>query len=178
MYVSDIVVASDTFARPNDTTTYAAGDAVSDSTSTPTPLTFAGVAHRQGRGGILQAVHVILGAYTAAGSPGSLSGHLMLFSEAPAAAGFDDNAATAITDAELENVVAVVAFDLDNGSPGTASAGDSGSQMVTVGNLGIPFRCAADDTDLYGVLVASNAYVPVAQQDITVKIVVERETRV
>lgn len=175
MTVMDIYRVSDSFIRPNNTTAYAANDGVSDDATTPSPLTFSECSVREGRGGYIQAAKIITSAYTAAGDPGSLAGEVWLFDTAPTPAGYNDNAATAITDAELLNLVGVIEFDLDNGYPGTPTAGTGGNLVLHIDDLQLPFKCAIDDTDLYGIIIARNAYVPIAVEVFTVELFIDRE---
>ena len=145
------------FTRPNDTTTYAAGDVMADSTSAATILTFDSAAAYVGGSGIIQAVTGIDGAYQALG----LAADLFLFDTAPASYG-NDNAAFTPTDAELLRAIGVATFSATGWSGGDLTSGATGNAIQSV-IVSLPFKCKVDRSKLYGILVARNAYVPIAQ---------------
>ena len=151
-----------TFTRPNDTTTYAIGDVISDSTSASTVLTFSNAVPQSGGSSILQQVTMVVGEYQTT----KLSADLFLFDTAPASYGVD-NAAFTPTDAELLRAVAVVTLDGTATSPlqihgGDLTAGATGNCIIEASDLGIPVTALNTDNAIYGVLVARNAYVPAA----------------
>lgn len=168
-------LSSDSFARLNNATAYAAGDAISDNATSGTPLEFQNVGHLAGRGGVIETLAITTDFATAAGDPGGLAGELWLFSTAPAGTNFEDNAAAAISYLEALNVVAIIPFDFDtDGHNGTAAG--AGSAVAFLRDLSLPYKCSNSDTSLYGVLIARNAYVPNNEQNITVQLGVQRET--
>ncbi len=134
--------------RPGDTATYAAGDTISEATSSSTVWTFSKVVRKAGGSGTIGQVVI-----DDSSSPAlKLQAELWLFDTAPTAD--QDNAAFTPTDAEMQTVVAVIPI---NGSHvGTAS----GNTLLTSGAVAAPFRCASNVQDLFGVLVARNAYIP------------------
>src|SRR5207245_2234219 len=91
-----------TMTRPADTTAYAAGDQVSNSTSAPTILTFAGAARVSGGTGVI--THVWITDSVAAATLPDLE--LWLFDTT--ATPNNDNAAFAPSDATSNTIVAVV----------------------------------------------------------------------
>lgn len=170
----DIYVTSASYTRPADTAAYTANDAISNSTTTPSVLTFSNAAGKEGRGGVLEAVRIKTSAYTASGTPGALAGELWLFHTAPTA--LEDNAAVDLSDAEVGNAIGWVAFDFDtDGAPGTATAGAGGNMLAYVDTIELPYKCAAGSVDLYGVLIARNDYVPVSAEVFTIDLIVNRE---
>lgn len=173
--MGDIKRISDSFIRPNNTTAYAANDGVSSDATTPAPLEWEYAAAKPGRGGYIQAAKIILSAYTAPGSPGALAGNLLIFDTAPAPAGYNDNATVAITDAELANLVGVITFDMDNGQAGTPTAGTGGNLVLHIDDINMPYQCAAGDQSLYGVIVATGVYTPIAVEVFTVELTVDRQ---
>lgn len=145
-----------TFTRPNDTTTYTAGDVMA-ATGTSSPMTFL---CGKGNGG----AGYILGANLIDGANQSLKldADLFLFSEAPATYG-NDNAVFTPTDAELLECVGVIHFASGDFKSGDATAGAGGNAYcLSDMDRPVPFVCETDDNALYGVLVARNAYIPIA----------------
>lgn len=135
----------ETFTRPGDTTTYAPGDVVG--TSPGAEIVFDGVAVA-GRGGII--TDAVMSMSTAASL--KLEAELWLFHTAPTDVA--DNSAFNPSDAEADDVIAVIPFSSSYGAVG-------GSNYVYhVKNLNIGFHPAGSGTDIYGVLVARNAYIP------------------
>lgn len=155
----------DSFTRPANVTAYAAGDAISDDTTTPTALTFTGPARLPEYGGAIRAVTV----HKSDQDLTNADFDLLLFDTSPAVAGFDDNAALAITDAEFANCVGRVAF-----------TGSSDGVSVVTGdlyvkqNLYIPFVVGTTNA-LYGVLVARAAYTPASGEVFTVTLHIDQD---
>lgn len=171
------------FTRPADTTAYAAGDAMSNSTSAPDALTFADVARFLGGGGeILGAL--LLDSANQATKP---SCELWLFCGSAAPVPDNDNAVFTPTDAELANLVGVIVFD--GVTAGWAYVGDAtvgaGGNVVIPGRIGpsgagahrvgLPFVCNAASDDLFGLVVARNAYTPVSGEVFTFTLVGKRQ---
>lgn len=140
------------YTRPADTTAYAAGDVVANSTSAATILTFSNMARALGLGGVIQNAALIMS--TAAAT--KLSAELFLFDTAPTMQ--NDNAAFAPSDSELDKCLGVIVFDGTSTSNGARTTGN-GCAIVT-GAISLSYQCAATAKDLYGVLVARNAYTP------------------
>lgn len=145
------VLVEQSFTRPSDTTAYANGDTICNSTSAPAIMTFAGAAKTPGLGGILQSAMLI----TSAAQATALDADLLLFESSVAMS--NDNAAFSPSDSDAEKIIAVVPF--------RSAAGGSklGANMVfDAGALGRSFKCAGGSSSLFGVLVARNAYTPVS----------------
>lgn len=146
-----------TFTRPNDTTTYAAGEVMA-ATGTSSPMTFNACARGKGGGGYVIGANLIDGANQTL----KLDADLFLFSEAPATYG-NDNAAFTPTDAELLECVGVIHFAAGDFKSGDGTSGANGNAYCQSDmDRPVPFVCENDDNALYGVLVARNAYVPIA----------------
>lgn len=143
--------------RPADEAPYAPGDVICNSTSTPQPLAFAGASldPRVGCGLIAYASLACT-----ANQATRLDAELWLFTVAPAMDA--DNAPFTPTTAELSDLVAIVTLASAWAAVGNAQTGADGNVVITAPLLSIPFACAPGDSSLYGVLVARNAYVPVA----------------
>jgi hypothetical protein len=148
------------FTRPADTTAYTAGDAVSDSTSAPSVITFKSVT-REGFCTIQQAILL-----DSAAQATKIDAELWLFDTAPTAV--NDNAAITFTDAELANLVGVIDFAVANVKTGLATAGAGGNAVNVKTGLNIPVRLPKLVNDLYGVLVVRNAYTPVSAEVFTI----------
>lgn len=166
---SQQVEVSDSFTRPADTTAYTAGDAISNATGTThTYLTFSDCAAAVGGGGT-----VISGVLASSANQGTkLDAELWLFHTAPTA--MEDNAAFDPTDAEMLTVVGIIEFGTSDWYVGNAGAGATGN-AVALGSTGVfPFVCQSTSKDLYGLLVARNAYTPVSGEVLTVTLQVQQ----
>lgn len=162
---------SDTFTRPNDTTTYAAGDVVNNSTTTPEGLVFTNiVGGTNGKGKIAQATLT-----SSANQSTKGDFELWLFNTAPEVD--NDNAAFTPTDAELANLVTIIGFTGSTAIVGGAGSGAAGNLVY----FGVPKNGQKDaiiftktgSRVLYGVLVARNAYVPIAEEVFTITLSAE-----
>lgn len=138
-----------TFTRPADTTAYADGDTLCDSTSAPTIMTFAGIARAAGLGAVLQSATLIKSTVQTT----ELNADLLLFDTSITMS--NDNAAFSPSDADAEKAIAIIQFRASsNGSKlGLNTIFDAGAISRSV-------KCASGSTSLYGVLVARNAYTP------------------
>lgn len=143
---------SASFTRPNDTVQYAALDVVSNSTSAPAVITFTGMARTAGASGrILSARHIKNNTTTAA-----TSFRLWLYRTPPTP--INDNAQFPLLWANRTNRLGFI--DFSHTTQGTGS--DSSSSLVTF--AGFDYICDAALTDLYGILTATAAYQPAAQE--------------
>ena len=149
-----------TFTRPADTTQYTAGDAVSDNATTPTAATFllSGLSTQTGSGGIIRSVSL----YKSDQDLTTASFQVNFFDTQPAAAGWEDNAPIAITDAEWQRSIGMV--QLLTGTHGfTAVTGD----IYTRSGLDLPYQYVTGDSPIYVVLTAAAAYTPASGEAIT-----------
>lgn len=151
-----------TLTRTADTTTYAAGDVISTATTGTSPLTFKACAKNSRGGGLLQQLTIVSSQAAAT----KLAADLFLFDVAPAAANYgDDNEAFAPTDAQMTACVGHITIAATDWVAGGANA------IVQKRGLAMPFKCSnsgGGGTDLYGVLVARNAYVPISAEVFTI----------
>ena len=141
-----LVPVQTTITRPADTAVYAAGDAISDSTSAPTSggFTFTNAARKSGGAGIIKAA-----IFTTDNDPATrLSAELHLFDRA--VTNINDNTAYAVTDAEIKTGMGVIPFSMFD-------AGNNG--MAHVVGLEIPFVCNGS-ANLRFLYRARNAYTP------------------
>lgn len=154
---SPITVSTAGFTRPADTTTYAAGDVVCNSTSAPVVITFANAVRSNAAGGVLNSVYMVDNANQTL--PGVFE--LWLFHTTVTAT--NDNTAWNISDANMLNTIGVV--PLSASYAGNTGAGTAGNRVFMAPSLGIPFKAASGATSLYGVLIARNAYIPVDSEN-------------
>ncbi len=153
--------AQDSVTRPSDTTAYAAGDAMSDNATTATAagafaLDFEGL-HQGGLTLLDFTLHKSDQDQTNADI------FLLIFDALPAFAGWEDNAASAITDAEMLNCKGVVKFDADDWC--NCGTGDIQTVSKTIGVV-----CAASSTTLYGIMIAGAAYPPASGEVFTLTV--------
>ena len=141
---------STSFTRPNDGNIYAVSDAVSNSTSAPVALTFASVVRSAGNSGrILTARHIKSSTTTA-----SASFRLWLYRTAPTPV--NDNAQFPLLWANRTNRFGFI--DFNHTTAGTGS--DSSSSMVSF--VGLDFITDSSLVDIYGLVMANQAYTPSA----------------
>lgn len=154
------VTARDYITRPNDTTAYAAGDAMSDNTTTPTAAGYFTFAFGGGTGQTTQLTDFYI--HKSAQGSTNAAFALLLFTSLPALAGFEDNAALALTDTEMrDDCVGVVAIPAAGWNNVTTGDAQNVSQTITVTGTG-------EGVTLYGVLTAQGAYTPGANEVYTV----------
>lgn len=152
-----------TFNRPADANDYAANDAVCNSTSAPTPITFTGAARIIGGSGYVTELEVIH-------EKVSLTPRfrLHLFNALPT--GFNDNAALALTYA-VTSAASYLGYIDTPAATSNAGTDYSIGQNITDRK---PFKCAAD-ANLYGLLQTLDIIVaPGNAKGVTVKILVEQ----
>lgn len=140
--------------RPADSTQYAAGDAISDSTSSPTSggFTLTGVARKSGGSAMITDVIVT----TSADAATRLSGEVFFYNQA--ATNVNDNSAYAVSDPEIKTLEGVVPFSLfDSGNNGAAHISGLNMIVTCVGSADLRFH-----------LRARNAYTPTSAEVITV----------
>lgn len=154
--VTKVVTVSKT--RPADTTTYAAGDVLNESTSAGTVWTFSNMARGPGLGGMIQ--HALL--IDSAASSLKLDSELWLFDTAPATQ--NDNVAWAPSDAEMEACLGRI--DFATGSFKTAGANGA----IQASNISLPFQCTSAVQAIYGILVVRNAFVPISAEKFVIRL--------
>lgn len=152
------------YTRPNDTTAYAAGDVVCDSTSSPTILTFTNVVKDRQGAAIIQSACLVSSASVAT----KPDFELWLFDTAITMD--NDNAVFTPTDAEMLTCVGVIAFPQSSFKVGDATVGAGGNSICSIQNIGLAVTTTTSVQNLFGVLVVRNAYVPVAQEVFTIRL--------
>jgi hypothetical protein len=155
-------ITASAFTRPNDTTAYASGDLVANSTTagSVTPMTFP---VKQGR------MFKILKAELtrSAASVTNAAFRLHLYRDSPTVAN-GDNGAWSSTASGYEGFIDIAA-------PGAAFSATAVQHGIYVNNaLHAPMVAFLDtDRKLYGLLEARGAYTPTAQETFTVALVGE-----
>jgi hypothetical protein len=147
------VTVSTDVTRPADTAVYAVNDALSDSTSAPTAggFTFTSAARQSGGSGIITDAVIT----TAADAATLLQGEIWLFNAA--VTNINDNAAFAVSDAEIKTCLGKIAFTLED-------AGNNGFYHAT--NLNIGFTCVGT-ANLRFLVRVKNVYTPVSAEVFT-----------
>jgi len=142
--------ASDTFTRPNNTTAYASGDVLGDSTSTSSALEFTNIAGAGGGDVLITSASLEID--VSAIPSGMTSFRLYLYSVTPPSA-LADNAAWDLPAGDRASFLGYV----DLGSPV-----DLGSTLYVEVN-GVNKQVTAASTSLFGYLVTTTGYTPTAQ---------------
>jgi hypothetical protein len=153
---------SGSFTRPADTTAYAAGDNMADSTSAPTVNTITGCVRIPGGSGIILGASLIDSANQA--TPGQFEAWVFDTAWTPD----NDNAVFTPTDAECATLVAIV--PLTTSYVGDATAGAGGNRIYMSDPVNRGFVCAGGSTSLYWALVVRNAYTPVSAEVFTLRL--------
>lgn len=159
----DFVTVQTTITRPADTTAYAANDALANSTSAPTTggFTLSSVARASGGSGII--IDAVLTMSTAPAT--ALIGEIWLFNEAVTA--INDNAAWAISDADVLKLVGIIPFT-------TIKSG--GNNLVAhVPNLNYGFTCVGS-ANLRFLVKVLNAYTPASAEVLSLMVKISRMT--
>ncbi len=160
------IIVNGSVTRPADATAYAAGDAVTDSTSAPTVVTFTNCAPANGGSG------VIIGATMIDSANKATKGIFDLFLFDTTFTPDNDNAAISPTDAEMETLIGVIPFDTSVIGDPTADA--AGNAVYQAPLLNLPFVCGGASRNLFGQLVARNAYTPVSGEKFTVRLTIQQ----
>lgn len=139
--------------RPADTTAYAAGDAISNSTTAPTTggFTFTGAARKSGGSGLITDLCVM----TSNDPATRLSGEIYIFNQS--VTNINDNVAFGVSDTEIKTCVAVIPFSFFD-------AGNNGFAQMS--GLNILFTCSGS-ADLRFLIRARNAYTPASAEVLT-----------
>ena len=147
---------STNFTRPSDTTTYAVGDAITNSTSAPVvfELDLSTIGAVAG-----QAVEIRKLAVVSSASPAlKLLANVFLSSTTFTAT--NDNSALSIDDTTMELGGSWFNCDIQNST--------SLNSRVAYSGVPQPLVLAAANTKLYGTMQAANAYVPASAEKLTV----------
>jgi hypothetical protein len=153
-----------TVTRPTpDATLYTAGDALTDSASAPTVITFANCGRYVGGTGFIIGALLV----DSANQTTKLSCELWVFESSPTPD--NDNAVFTPTDAECATLVGIIPFNTSY--VGDATAGAGGNIVFPAAGISpLPFVCAAASTNLFGLVVVRNGYTPVAAEVLTFKL--------
>ncbi len=144
---------SASFTRPNDTTAYAIGDVVSNSTSSTTLMTFSGAGRLNAGSGYITKAKLVT---SQAANVASFRLWLWNANNPTVAA---DNAAYAFTYADNSKWIGYLDF------PGMATSVGSGTGAFTqMIDTRLSYICAAASTSLFGFLETRTAFTPAAQQ--------------
>jgi hypothetical protein len=155
--------SSASFARPADTTAYAALDAISDSLSTPTVLTFPGMGRIAGGSGYIVKARLLTDQKT-----NTARFRLHLFHTAPTPV--DDNAPQTLLWTNRDKRVGYIDFDACfTEDPTNSTAAESLNTAVR-----LPFVCANGSQALYGLLEARDAFTPASGQQFYIELTVEQ----
>lgn len=141
--------------RPADTTAYAANDALSDSTSAPTSggFTFTNAARKSGGSGVITDLLVM-----SSNAAGAQQGEIWIFDQA--VTNINDNAAYAISDAEVKTVVAKIPY---------TTVADTNNALAHVQGLSIGYTCVGS-ANLRFLVKIKAAYTPASAEVTTVRI--------
>jgi hypothetical protein len=147
-----VLTCTTTITRPSDTSAYTAGDALSNSTSSPTAGggTFTSAVGASGKSAIL--TDVVIVSSNAPATP--LQGELWIFDTAPTA--INDNAAFTVSDAEMLTCVAQVPFALSTIGANSSAHVQCGIGVLAVGSANLRF-----------LIRVVNAYTPASAETIT-----------
>ena len=157
-----LVVATATFARPADTTAYAANDAVSN--GDPSVLmTFAGLARVAGGSGYITKARIVTDQ-----SANTAAFRLWLYTISnPSVAA--DNAAFTLSWANRANRIGYIDF------PALATEGTgSDSASALADTIRLAFQCAAGSQALYALLETKSAFTPANAQNFYVELTAEQ----
>jgi hypothetical protein len=155
------IIKSSTLTRPSDTTAYAAGDAITNSTSAPTSTSMVNCADGDGAGIIVSATLI-----DSANVATAAALEVWIFN---AAITLDnDNAAFTPTDAELATLQCIIPMNVSY--VGDATSGAGGNRMYIGEQINKSFLCTDTARTLYWALVVRNAYVPVSAEAFTLNL--------
>lgn len=157
---------ADVLTRPSNTTTYAAGQVVADSTTAATLRKFL-ITKSGGGFSTIQASVLVVGANQTL-KPDL---QLWLFDTAPAVQ--NDAAAFAPSLAEMKTLLGVISFPVGSFVVANAASGASGSVMCNPQGLLIPVSIPKDGIAAFGVFVVRNAYIPTSGEVWQTRLIVQ-----
>lgn len=144
------------FTRPDDTTAYAAKDVISNSTSSPYVITFAGMGRVTGGSGTIVKARLMTSQKTCTAQL-----RLHLFHTAPTA--INDNSPYLMLYSNAANRVGMIDFPACATEDPTNSTAAGSMRPSSDGSYGPPnlwYKCAVADTALYGVLETLSVFTP------------------
>lgn len=146
--------------RPADTTAYAAGDAVADSTSAPTALAFLAAARESGGGGYVTRARIVTDQKTNVAAY-----RLWLFSASPTVV--NDNAVFPLLYTEKATRLGYI----DIGPLATEDTTSTCAQAINA-DIRLAYTCAA--TTLFGLLETKTAFTPASGQKVYVELLLDQ----
>jgi hypothetical protein len=159
-----LVVVSAEFTRPADTTAYAIGDVVGNSTSAATPLAISGCARVNGGSG-----YIVRAALIADQKSITPSIRVHVFNSAPTQS--NDNAAHRALYADVSKRVGE--FVLGPLVTPSDTANSTLSRAVDM-NLRVPFVCGGSTTTLYFILETLTAFTPANAGKFTLQLAIDQ----
>lgn len=163
-----------TITRPANTTEYSAGDAISNADDAG--LVFGelnapnqvGDQKKAGRPGWFSGSINALHLHSSANQSTKLFGTLFLFYADIGSTA--DNAEFAPTDAQMLNLAAIIDIPASAWVAGNSAAGAGGNAVAQITNINLPYRTSGGG-QLFGRLIARNAYAPVSGEVFTCDLV-------
>jgi hypothetical protein len=159
---STLVISAVTLTRPADTTAYAAKDAVSNSTSSPSVLTFSSVGRVNAGTGYITGARL-----TTDQSTNVAQYRLHLYAIAPTA--INDNAAQTLLWADRTKRVGYI----DIGPIVTEGSGSDAASGLNI-DIRLPYKCDTSDTNLYGLLETLTAFTPASAQNFYISLSIDQ----
>lgn len=159
LVIGSAVTCSVDIVRPADTTAYAANDALSDSTSSPTSggFTLTGAGRISNGSGIITDISII-----SSGDPATnLQGEIWIFDSA--VTNVADNAAFALSDADVKLYVTHQPFTL-----ASTTAGSGTNSVASLVGLNVGFSCVGS-ANLRFLIKVKAAYTPISAEVFTVR---------
>lgn len=162
---SDTVECVVVLTRPADTTAYAAGDNVSNSTTVPVALAFTNFANRNGGVGTIMSATI-----ESTRATNSVLLDLLLFNGAAAPTATNDNAALNPSDADADDCAGIINFPTAN-----QIAMSSNKVWVATAPVGLQIKCDAATSTVWGLIRMGAAYTPDSAEVFTVTLAVARD---
>ena len=158
-------VRTATVTRPANTTTYAAGDVVGSSTAADNTLVLTSVnLNGNGFSTIQKAILHSSASVSTKPDIDLLLFHTTFTTQA-------DNAAFAPSDTEMGYLVGVINFATGGWTIGNATSGAGGNAACVVKDIQLPVTTASGSNgNLFGIMVARNAYAPVSGEIFTLRL--------
>ena len=154
------VQKSASFTRPANTTTYAANDAIADSTSVPTLLSFANCANANGGQGYIVKTRLLTNQKTC-----TARFRLSFYHTAPSP--INDNAPKPMLYANKDKLIGRIDLDPCNTEDTTSDAAYALSTTL------LPYVCAPTNTTIYCILTTLDAFTPAYSQQFFLEITCE-----
>jgi hypothetical protein len=157
-----MVVVSYGFNRPADGTAYAAGDAVSNSTSAPSVVTFTGAARTPGGSGYITKLRIITDQ-----KANVARYRLHLFTSPPIA--INDNAVQTILWNDRANRIGALSIT----ALATEDTSSTAAEQTDIVDR-LPFLCSGSGMNLYGLLETLDIFTPASAQGFYIELVIDQ----